>query len=117
MRIYKVTPQAKFFMDNDVEWSDKQGSISQIPGYSFYHYNYVKQNFEQFHRKMFYQNEQDPTFNIRVLPQYGFNEKTREYKIPDDCKVYNFTGKHPNCMKNHPYFTSDIFNDGQIEFH
>lgn len=116
MRIYRVTDGAKFFMDNDVMWPDRNGIISQIPGYSFYHYNYVKLNSRQFHRKMFYQNDQDPTFNQRVLPQYGHDEIKKIYKIPSDIPLYNFTGKHPNIMKNHSHVIQDVFGDGKLDF-
>jgi hypothetical protein len=116
MRIFRVTPQAKFYMDNDCAWPDKAGTTPTIPGYSFYHYNYVRRNVERFWTMMRYQNYQDPTFDTRILPQYGYNDEKKEYKIPDDIPIYDFTGKHPAIMKNHPYIVNDIFGDGQLSF-
>lgn len=122
MRCYRVTPEARFYMDNDCAWPDLenfpelQRVVGQMPGYSFYHYNYVKLNKEAFIRKMKYQNEQDPSFNIRMLPQYGFDEFKKEYKIPSDIKIYDFKGKHPAIMKSHPYFVNNIYNDTNLSF-
>lgn len=118
MRIYRVTPEARFFMDNDVEWPDHIGNILLMPGplQHFFHYNYVKLNKDAFWRKMAYQNEQDPSFNTRILPQYGYDESQLKYKIPDDIQQHNFTGKHPKIMQNHLYFKNNIFNDSNIEF-
>lgn len=104
MRIYRPTPEAKFIMDNDVQWN-RTGRIYAMPEqYRFFHYNYVKKNCEQFWRKMHYQAEQDPTFNQRLLPHYGFDNKG--YKIPADIKTYEYVGKHPKIMQSHPYFVN-----------
>ena len=117
MRIYRVTPQASFFMDNDVEWPDSQGTILNIPdNLKFFHYNYVKQNSEQFWRKLFYQNEQDPSFNDRVRPQYNYDDLKKQYKIPDGCKIFDYVGSHPKIMTNHPYILENIFLDKEIKF-
>ncbi len=118
-RIYRVTPQAKFVMDNDVSlgsplrwWTTP---VIEAKSCRFYHYNYVKQRDAQFWRKMHYQNEQDPTFNERLLPQYG-SDGSGHYKIPDDIPIYDFKGKHPAIMREHPYFKNNIYNETGIEF-
>lgn len=131
MRIYRVTNGAKFYMDNDVDWEEKEDFKKQWPmmesivgpsmigkmgGYQFYHYNYVKLNKDAFWRKMAYQNEQDPSFNARILPQYGYDESQLKYKIPNDIKIYDFEGKHPKIMKDHVYFKNNIFNDSNLQF-
>ncbi len=117
-RIYRPTPLAEFIMDNDVRFNDPNNwtpHIGNMPeNFRFYHYNYVKPNTEQFWRKMQYQAEQDPSFNQRLLPQYGCEEGI--YKIPDDIPIYDFTGKHPGIMKNHPYFISNIYGDKNLRF-
>lgn len=134
MRIFRVTPEAKFYMDNDCSWETK-GDIKIIngpySGHSFFHYNYVKQKHEIFLRKMKYQNFQDPTFWSRYMDtgQYNSREdgllqgfenymKKIVYKIPDDISIHKngFLGKHPKIMKNHLYFKNNIFNDSNIEF-
>lgn len=134
MRIYRVTPKAKFFMDNDCQW-EINGPINTIKGIhserSFFHYNYVKQKNEIFLRKMKYQNFQDPSFWAKYMDTGQYNSKEDGllagfenymkkfvYKIPDDIEVYEngFTGKHPKIMKNHLYFKNNIFNDSNIEF-
>jgi glycosyltransferase involved in cell wall biosynthesis len=117
-RIYRPTPLATFIMDNDVRFNDPNNWTPQIgkmpDNLKFYHYNYVKPNTEQFWRKMQYQAEQDPSFNQRLLPHYGCEKGT--YKIPEDIPVYNFTGKHPGIMRNHPYFINNIYNDKNLRF-
>ena len=116
MRVYRVTPGAKFVMDNDVVWPDRQGCILKFPEKSFFHYNYVKQNTDAFWLKMKYQNEQDPTFWKRFIDSGQYKEEQGQYKIPDDCPIYTYTGKHPKIMKEHPYFKQDIYGDGEIEY-
>jgi len=116
MRIYRVTPEAKFYMDNDVQW-ERDGVISQMPFPVFHHYNYVKlNNAEAFWLKMKYQNEQDPTFWNRYVSNGQYQEVSGKYKIPDDITIYNYTGKHPAIMKNHPYFVNDVFKDGELQY-
>jgi hypothetical protein len=75
----------------------------------FFHYNYVKQNSDQFWRKMKYQSEQDVSFDTRLLPQYGHDGK--KYTIPADIPVYEFVGRHPKLMASHPYFQRNIYGD------
>jgi len=116
MRIYRVTKDARFFMDNDVEWPDRKGYIGTIPGVSYYHYNYVRRNTERFWTMMKYQNEQDPSFWQRYVDSGQYAEQAGKYKIPDDIKIYDYTGKHPLIMKNHPYFVQDVFGDGEIQY-
>jgi hypothetical protein len=50
------------------------------------------------------------------LHKYHVDLETKRYKIPDDCKIFDFTGKHPKVMADHPYFTANIFNDEGIVF-
>jgi hypothetical protein len=116
MRIYRVTPEARFVMDNDVEWPDHPGKILTLPGKHFFHYNYVKKNTDSFWLKMKYQTEQDPSFWKRFIDTGQYKEENGVYKIPDDCKVYDYTGKHPAIMKEHPYFVNDVFGDGEVEY-
>lgn len=102
-RIYRPLPNAKFIMDNDVSWGIP-GDVMMMPeALRFFHYNYVKRNATQFWRKMHYQAEQDPTFNERLLPQYGHDGLN--YRIPADIKTFEFHGKHPRIMREHPYFS------------
>lgn len=115
-RIYRVTPHASFYMDNDVNYPDFSGKTITLPQYVFWHYNYVKMNSNAFWLKMNYQAEQDPSFTTRVLPQYGFDDAKKHYKIPDDIPIYTFHGRHPRIMKNHPYFVNNIYNDVNLEF-
>jgi hypothetical protein len=117
MRIYRPTPEAFFYMDNDVNWPDRpNGTISNIPGRSFFHYNYVRRNVDSFWLKMKYQNDQDPSMWARLVESGKYREENGVYSIPDDCPIYDFGGKHPAIMKNHPYFKNDIFEDGAIEY-
>lgn len=116
MRIYRVTPAAQFVMDNDVVWPDKDGSVNKAQFFAFHHYNYVKLNSDAFWLKMNYQEEQDPSFRQRHLPHYGYIKEKKEYKIPSDIPIYDFTGKHPSIMKDHPYFKNDIFGDGELKY-
>ena len=116
MRIYKPTKEATFIMDNDVEW-ERPGRVGYMPGRMFYHYNYVKlNNPDAFFLKLNYQQDQDESFGGRERHKYGFNSNTKEYKIPDSCKIYDFTGKHPKIMKEHQYFKQNVFNDGEIKY-
>lgn len=118
MRIYKPTPQAEFIMDNDVNFRDILRWVPKIEtmpeSLRFHHYNYVKQNSEQFWRKMHYQAEQDPSFNQRLLPQYGCEQG--KYKIPSDIPIYDYVGKHPRIMKEHPYFKANIYGDKDLQY-
>ncbi len=117
MRVYRVTPEAEFVMDNDVSWPDlKSGFISMIPGISFHHYNYVRRNTDTFWLKMKYQNDQDPTLWKRAIESGQYKEENGVYTIPDDCPIYEYTGTHPKIMKEHPYFKEDIFGDGEIRY-
>lgn len=116
MRIYRVTPEAQFYMDNDVRWPDREGVIVQMPGNHFYHYNYVRKNTDTFWLKMKYQNDQDPTLWKRMVESGQYKEEDGVYKIPDDCPIYEYTGKHPAIMKNHPYFQQDVFGDGELKY-
>ena len=117
MRLYRVTPKAEFVMDNDVAWTDKDGMIAPMPGgYLFYHYNYVRKNTTRFWNMMRYQHEQDQTFWKRMIDSGPYKEEAGIYKIPDDIKIYDFIGKHPTIMKNHPYFKNDVFGDGEISY-
>lgn len=117
MRIYRVTPEAKFVMDNDVSWPDlKTGHISGIQGESFFHYNYVRRNTDTFWLKMKYQNDQDPTLWKRMVDTGQYKEENGVYTIPKDCPIYEYPGTHPKIMKEHPYFVNDVFGDGEIKY-
>lgn len=119
MRIYRVTPEAHFYMDNDVSWGsrDSRYGIVTLEGKKFYHYNYVKlNNSAAFWLKMKYQNEQDPTFWSRYVSNGQYKESQGKYKIPDDIKIYDYIGKHPIIMKDHPYFVNDVFKDGELQY-
>ena len=63
---------------------------------------------------MNYQSLQDPSFDNRLRPKYGF--LNGQYKIPEDIKIYDYTGKHPVIMKSHPYFVNDIYGDGNFNY-
>ena len=65
---------------------------------------------------MRYQHEQDQTFWTRMIDSGQYKEEAGIYKIPDDIKIYDFIGKHPTIMKNHPYFKNDIFGDGELQY-
>lgn len=119
MRIYKATPEAKFYMDNDVQWPDRKNAlIGAVPGpRSFFHYNYVRRNTNTFWLKMKYQNDQDPTMWKRMIDSGQYKEENGVYTIPDDCPIYEYTGRHPKIMKDHPYFQQDVFGDGEIKFY
>ena len=119
MRIYRVTPEAKFVMDNDVIWpdGDPNGFVGAMPSESsFFHYNYVRRNTDTFWLKMKYQNNQDPTFWKRMIESGQYKEENGVYKIPDSCTIYEYTGAHPQIMKDHTYFRDNIFGDGEIKF-
>jgi hypothetical protein len=115
-RIFRVTAQSKFVMDNDVVWEDNKNTMLQIPLNSFYHYNYVKLNTKAFWTKLKYQNFQDPTFWSRYVDNGEYKEEQGKYSIPKDCKIFDFIGKHPKIMQDHPYFIKNIYNDNNIEF-
>ncbi len=113
-RIFRVTPNAKFVMDNDVDFgqSGKTSIVPPLDFYKFYHYNYVKLNDAAFWLKMNYQLDQADEFFKRVsYPQYGYDKIKKEYKIPSDLNVYQFSGKHPEIIQRHPYYTNNVFGD------
>jgi hypothetical protein len=116
-RIYRVTPEAHFVLNNDVQFykdGRKTDILTITDRLRYFHYNYVKSDPAQFWRKMHYHETEDPTFKGRVTPQY--NAKEHFYTIPGDIPRYTFTGQHPAIMKNHPNIKANIYNDSDLRF-
>ena len=116
-RIYRVTPEARFVLNNDVQFyrDGRRADVLTIAErLRFMHYNYVKADPSQFWRKMHYHETEDPTFKGRITPQYG--AKGHIYTIPADIPRYTFTGQHPAIMKDHPNIKANIYNDSDLRF-
>lgn len=114
-RIARVTPQARFFVNNDVAWEVPGAQIVTLSErWRYFHYNYVKKDPSQFWRKMHYHETEDPTFKARITPQYGAIGHI--YTIPNDIQIFDFAGKHPAIMKDHPNIVANIYNDVNLSF-
>jgi len=118
-RLYRVTPNSKFSYDNKVDWPDYglEGDNMQHPApqhiltipktFRFYHYAYVKDhNYLNLKAKYMYNKDGNPSYHPSN-PLYRVEGD--KYKIPDDITLYNFTGRHPDIMKDHPRFSNARF--------
>ncbi len=116
-RIYRITPDARFVLNNDVAWEDPKAQIVTLPQaqpWRMYHYNYVKRDPTQFFRKMHYHETEDSTFRHRVTPEYGAQGSI--YTIPQNIPIFTFLGRHPSIMKDHPNIRDNIYNDSDLQF-
>lgn len=100
-RIFRCEPGAFFVFDNEVQFPDGRGEhiISLILGRDIYHYGYVRRK-KRWEMKQEYMWEKD--HNPSIKNDYKLEGNT--YIIPKDLPIYQFTGQHPDIMKNHPFF-------------
>ena len=107
-RIFKAEKDAFFVFDNEVQFKNGRGQHNYLVlGDSFknFHYGYVRNN-KRWKLKQDCMWEKD--FNPINL-QYKLDGD--KYIIPSDIPIYNFTGQHPDIMKNHKFYNmsaSDI---------
>ena len=114
-RIARVTPDAYFLQNNDVNWTNPSAEIQHMPKtLRYFHYCYVKKNTEQMWRKLHAHEVEDPSFKTNWTPQYG--AEGHVYTIPSSIQQYRFTGMHPAVMKDHPNIKANIYNDEDIRF-
>ena len=105
-RISRVTPGARFVYANDVAWLDHGKEcwgphiINMPKELRFFHYNYIKKDPEAFFLKMNFLGSENPTFNVSERQKYGFD--AYGYRIPSDIQIKDFTGEHPEIIRNHP---------------
>jgi hypothetical protein len=99
-RIFKTKPAGKFVYDNEVMWGNQRGKhpILTIPGRNIFHYGYVR-NKKRWEMKQEYMFAKDG--NPAIKNDYKIKEN--EYILPADIPIYEFTGTHPETMKNHPF--------------
>ena len=116
-RIYRVTPDAQFIMNNDVQfYQDGRvvGSFKIPEQLRFHHYNYVKLDPEHMWTKLRAHENDDPNFKQQHTHRYG--HQGNQYTLPSDIPIFTYTGKHPLIMKDHPNFVNNIYNDHNLQF-
>lgn len=106
-RIYRVTPDATFIADNEIHWVDKgkhpdrgrvENHIHLLCNERLFHYGYVRrQKRWKFKQDYMYQKDRNPIIKEYKLLSDG-------YILPKDIKIFNFTGRHPKIMEEHPFF-------------
>lgn len=106
-RIFRVTPQAKFIADNEVEWpdhnkhADRGRAENHIQNLSLvfknYHYGYVRTK-NRWKLKQDYMKVKDGN---PINDQYTLEDNS--YKIPSDIPIFKFIGQHPEIMQKHPF--------------
>lgn len=100
-RLFRMTPGCRFVNDNFMEWPDAGLSWSsphvvKVPNISYFHYSFCK-NHERFMlKKKWWESRFDRPFEYSWHIDDGG-------KIADSShKIYEFQGKHPDIMKEHP---------------
>jgi glycosyltransferase involved in cell wall biosynthesis len=100
-RLFKITPKCKFVNDNFMEWPDRGVSwfspyVMKIPYVRYHHYAFCKglKRFEL--KKKWWETRFEEDFD------YGWHMRS-DGKIDDENhQIYEYTGKHPEIMKDHP---------------
>lgn len=105
-RLFKITPGVKFTNDNFVAWEDQQVGwftpyVIKIPYINYFHYSFCKGK-DRFELKKKW-------WETRFGKPFDYGWKVNEQgKIEDpDHEIYEFTGQHPQVMKNHPLWEKD----------
>lgn len=100
-RIFKCKKGSKFVFDNEVQFEGYgrgQHSVGMISGgRQIYHYGYVRRKKRwRLKQDYMYEKDQNP-----INLQYKL--EGNEYIIPQDIPIYEFKGKHPKIMEEHPF--------------
>lgn len=98
-RFFKANPGSKFVDGNEVQFAGRQrGDFKRfvIPGKCIYHYSYVRRKW-RWDMKYAYMKEKKPSL------VNGYRLEGDSYHLPSDIPIYEFTGEHPESMKNHPF--------------
>lgn len=100
-RIFKCIPGSSFVFDNEVKFSGYgrgEHKVLTLPGRDVYHYGYVR-------RKKRWRLKQD------YMWEKDFNPLNKKYKLegdsyilPEDIKIFRFSGKHPDIMTKHLFY-------------
>jgi len=121
IRIARVTPDATFVSssmsaDNQVEWPEMSlpsdimhgpipSHVFEIPSSArFFHYSYVKSRVH-IEKKLEFVHRKDGN------PLKGYNiTDDGLFELPPDMPIYQFRGRHPKVMRDHPlcYMTKDF---------
>lgn len=90
-RCFRIKPHTKFISDNEIqEWQQ----FIRWTSPTFFHFAYVK-NLDRFMTKVKW-------WACRGGSDW-FVDSAGKYSSPNH-KIYEFTGEHPEIMKNHPYY-------------
>jgi hypothetical protein len=100
-RLFKVTPGSEFVNDNFMVWKERNFGWSaphviKLPHIKYYHYAFCKNKERFLLKKKWWETRFGRPFD------YGWHIDD-EGKIKDpNHKIYEFTGKHPDVMRDHP---------------
>jgi hypothetical protein len=99
-RIFRCVKGSKFVFDNEVQFAGRmrgEHPVHILPGRLIWHYGYVR-------KKKRWKLKQD------LMWQKDFNPLNKKYKLegdnyvlPEDIAIYEYTGVHPEIMRNHPF--------------
>jgi glycosyltransferase involved in cell wall biosynthesis len=99
-RIFRCKKGSKFVFDNEVQFSGYQRGKHQIcyvPGRNIFHYGYVRaQHRWRLKQDYMYEKDHNP-LNLQ------YKLEGDKYIIPDDIKIFQFTGQHPEIMRSHKF--------------
>ena len=101
-RFFKCIPGSKFVFDNEVHfngWGRGNHGCLTVPNFKIFHYGYVRRK-KRWQLKQDYMEEKDHNPNLKNYKLEGNN-----YIIPNDIPIYKFDGKHPEIMKDHPFYS------------
>lgn len=106
-RLFKITPECKFTNDNFMEWPDKKAgwdyrSVLKIPYISYFHMSFCK-GIERFNTKRDWWMNRGLGENF----DYGWNVDKTGQITDKNHKIYPYTGKLPDILKNHPLYPKE----------
>jgi glycosyltransferase involved in cell wall biosynthesis len=100
-RLFKITPGCEFTNDNFMEWPDKGVSwfspaVMKLPYVRYHHYAFCKGS-DRFKLK-------EKWWKTRFGRDFDYGWHVNEDGLIDDPnhKIYEYTGKHPDIMREHP---------------
>ncbi|NHJ84683.1 MAG: glycosyltransferase family 2 protein [Asgard group archaeon] len=102
-RLFRITPECKFINDNFMQWSDEGVTwflpyILRMPYIRYWHYAFAK-GLKRFELKRDWWNNRELTDKNFEYDWYvGENGKL----YSPNHNVYEYTGQHPEIMKEHP---------------
>jgi len=106
-RLFRVTEDCLFVNDNFMEWPKNNlkwcpPHVISLPYVNYYHFAFCK-NLERFHQKRkWWENR----FGSRLGDKFDYGWNSDENGLIGDKNhvLYNFIGKYPEIMKDHPLY-------------